>query len=52
MVICDTPVSHGPHLWYASVMWNQQGHWIDFLRLKTTHVNAGRNDYYYQLLSE
>ena len=33
MVIAVDLVSHGPHVWYAAVMWCQDGHFIDFLRI-------------------
>ena len=47
MVIQVQPSSHGPHIWWPALMWNSDGFFTDFLRLKGTHVRAGRNIYYF-----
>jgi len=49
MVILDTLTSHGPHKWYASVLWYQQGFYIDFLRLEKIGCKASRNKYNFKL---
>ena len=54
MVICEVPVSHGPHVWYAAVMWNCNGRFMDFLRIKecrrpaAPNLMCGRNEYHFQ----
>lgn len=56
MVLLDTPFSHGPHVWYASVCWWYQGHYRDLFRIKEHrpdgNVIHGRNSYSFKSVAE
>lgn len=45
MIILETPVQHGPHLWYAAHLLTRETHSMDFLRLEAAGKPHHRNAY-------